>query len=112
MIPHIIFDINPNYNVTQDIANLTNISTDIFWKAFQPFIGVLGYQPFWTIFFVVLGLGIAYMSRLNMTLLLAYFIMVDVLFAFAMMPLALLIFGIITSLIGTIIIYRSFVSKR
>ena len=107
-----LFDINTSANISTQIDTFVNFGNDTFFKAFVPFTNVLGSQIFWTAIFLVIGLALAVQSKYQMTLLLAYFLAVNIFVAILLMPLAFIIFGVINALLGTIIVYRGFVSKR
>ena len=102
---------NTSANVTNLVDKLVNFSNDTFYKSFLAYSDVLGIQVFWTAIFLIIGIALAVHSRFHLTLLLAYFLAVNLFVAVFIMPLAILVFGIINALLAAIIIYKAFVGR-
>jgi hypothetical protein len=94
------------------IDNLTNLTNNTFYKAFDVFFTGFGKDIFFTILFSVIAIGILISSKHQTTTLIIYLLAVDVFCAVLLAPIALLVFGLVTAFLGGGALYRSLVSKR
>lgn len=94
------------------IDNLTNLTNNTLYKAFDVFFVGFGKEIFFTILFSVIAIGILISSKHQTTTLIIYLLAVDVFCAVLLMPIALLVFGLVTAFLGGGALYRSLVSKR
>lgn len=99
-------------DVTPYVDNLTNLTNNTIYNMFDAFYSVFGKDVFWTVLFTIFGIGLLIYSKGNLTTLIIYLIAVDVFCAVLLMPVALLIFGLVTAFLGGGALYKAIVSKR
>jgi len=99
-------------DVSPFLDNLTNLTNNTIYDMFDVFYSAFGKDIFWTLLFTIFGIGILLYSNGKTTTLIIYLIAVDVFCAILIMPIALLIFGLVTAFLGGGALYKAIVSKR
>ena len=99
-------------DISPYVDNLTNLSNNTLMKSFEVFFTGMGKDVFFTIIFSIIAIGILIQSKNNTTTLIIYLLAVDVFCAILLVPIALLVFGLVTAFLGGGALYKALVSKR
>ena len=87
-----------------------NLTANPFGAGFEPYTNILG-NYFYGIFFGFIG-GAVYMGTGNVGSTLVYFLLIGIFMAMVIPSLILLIFGLMTGIIITVILYNTLIAKR
>lgn len=89
---------------------ITNLTENPFRYGFQPYTAMIG-NYFYAVFFGFIG-GSIYMGTGNIGSTMVYFLLVGIFMAMVIPSLVFFVFGLITAIIISVILYRVLIEKR